>query len=106
MSVVKVKEVYFNLENGVFTPIFVLENGRIIEGWYTPTGNGWDLYFRFKEPQRDEVNYQDERIECIPCCNKECPFYDETFEQNCCGTINDEPTPYKCLIYEPETKTP
>lgn len=54
MSVVKVKEVYFNLENGIFTPIFVLENGRIIEGWYTPTGNGWDLYFRFKEPQKEE----------------------------------------------------
>jgi hypothetical protein len=51
MSVVNVKEVYFDLENGILTPIFVLEDGRIIEGWYTPDGSGWDLYFRFKEPQ-------------------------------------------------------
>jgi hypothetical protein len=54
MSVVKVTEVYFDLENGILTPIFVLEDGRIIEGWYTPDGSGWDLYFRFKESQKEE----------------------------------------------------
>jgi hypothetical protein len=54
------------------------------------------------------VNYQDERIEGVPCANRSCDDYDETFEQNCsgCSEKNGDPAVIKCPDYKPEISTP
>jgi len=50
------------------------------------------------------MEYRAEREACIPCSNKNCFFYDQAFEQNCCGIgeISRDPAPGCCIDYVPE----
>ena len=48
--------------------------------------------------------YESERSERIPCNNKECQYWNQTYEEHCDGTIYGEPAVCYCKKYCPEMK--
>jgi DNA-directed RNA polymerase subunit L len=48
-----------------------------------------------------EINFKAERAEAVPCSNKQCHNWDNTFEQNCSGDIAGDPAPVTCDGYIP-----
>ncbi len=52
------------------------------------------------------MNYKDERTEGVACCNADCNYQDETYEQNCSLEKGGDPASNSCEWYKPETKTP